>query len=614
MICISLPLIAGIADRAAGTSAALTGPELMTENGCLTEQVSDVFWDRATLYALRGIFYTGNPDKALEILHRLSQRRLLGDHVPYAVEAWPEGSQRHLSAESGLYCRVITEGLFGIRPTGLRSFMMNVILPSGWNGMSLQHIRAFGSDFDLKVFCDSGNGLSVTVTEPEAVVPVKPVAREGWDIYTGPNYRYGPSIIINDDNSIDIWLATPGDYYGTNVLVPVSDAITPLQLGTAGVFAQKFTSNEDFGIISLNCPSWNSSAEGFTLKVYKWVNDYETTVSGAAVASKTFVNYADNSWLSIYKSDKEDYTETFPAGTYLWVMNGGTEKSGIWKCPDNGSGNYFWDKITWRHSVDGGKTWTDEADALLPSDGKRDAFSVCDPGVAKWGGWYYIAYTSTEEPNGFDNDLYIARSKTPTGPWEKWSGNGWGQDPQPVIDYEPAAGHESEVFGAGEPCIVVKDDVVYLYYSYNDYLVESKGYCTTTRVSVASAKDENWPGHLEYKGIALDKSDVFKPDHTDVKYICRSQKFVAIHAERRDTDSSRMRVWESNDGIHFTKGGLIEGELRRGIINAGMSGDAQGQVRYGVQQFLCYAHSDAPRVWGRWLTWFQPLDWVDVGK
>ena len=45
-----------------------------------------------------------------------------------------------------------------------------------------------------------------------------------------------------------------------------------------------------------------------------------------------------------------------------------------------------------------------------------------------------------------------------------------------------------------------------------------------------------------------------------------------------------------------------------------MSGDAQGQVRYGVQQFLCYAYSDAPRVWGRWLTWFQPLDWVDVDK
>lgn len=165
---ICMPLIAGIDNRAAGTTAALTGPELMTENGCLTEQGSDVFWDRATLYALRGIFYTGGADKALGILHRLSQRRLLGDHVPYAVEAWPEGSQRHLSAESGLYCRVITEGLFGMRPTGLRSFTMNVSLPGGWNEMSLNHIRAFGSDFDLKVSRVSGDELKVTVTEHAA--------------------------------------------------------------------------------------------------------------------------------------------------------------------------------------------------------------------------------------------------------------------------------------------------------------------------------------------------------------------------------------------------------------------------------------------------------------
>ena len=165
---ICMPLIAGIDNRAAETTAALTGPELMTENGCLTEQGSDVFWDRATLYALRGIFYTGGADKALGILHRLSQRRLLGDHVPYAVEAWPEGSQRHLSAESGLYCRVITEGLFGMRPTGLRSFTMNVSLPGGWNEMSLNHIRAFGSDFDLKVYRVSGDELKVTVTEHTA--------------------------------------------------------------------------------------------------------------------------------------------------------------------------------------------------------------------------------------------------------------------------------------------------------------------------------------------------------------------------------------------------------------------------------------------------------------
>ena len=165
---ICMPLIAGLDTRAAGTSAALTGPELMTENGCLTEQGSDVFWDRATLYALRGIFYTGSTDKALGILHRLSARRLLGDHVPYAVEAWPEGSQRHLSAESGLYCRVITEGLFGIRPTGLRSFTMNVSLPSGWDSMTLRHIRAFSSDFDLTVSRTPKGRLQVLLTEHTA--------------------------------------------------------------------------------------------------------------------------------------------------------------------------------------------------------------------------------------------------------------------------------------------------------------------------------------------------------------------------------------------------------------------------------------------------------------
>ncbi len=475
-------------------------------------------------------------------------------------------------------------------------------------------------------------------TIPQESEDVYPIAREGWDIYTGPNYRYGPSIIINEDNSIDIWLATPGDYYGNNINIPVSDAQSACQLGKTSIFAQKFTSNEDFGFISLQCPSWGSSTESFTLKIYKWDTDYATSISGNAIAMKKFTDYTDNSWLSIYRSEKENYRETFPAGSYLWVMSEGSDKSGIWKSLENGSsastnavsfidgkpvegqfrcritsngsGNYFWDKITWRHSEDGGKTWSDETDALLPSDGKRDAFSVCDPGVAKWGGWYYIAYTSTEEPNGYDNDLYIARSKTPVGPWEKWSGDRWGDNPQPVIDYKPVAGYEGKVFGAGEPCIVVKDDIVYLYYSYNDFVAEQNRQGTTTRVSTASANDENWPIHLEYRGIALDKSDIFNPDHTDVKFIQKSQKFIAIHAERRNTDNSRIRIWESIDGITFTKGDVIQGDLRKGIINAGMSGDGLGQVSPEVQQFLCYAHSDPPREWGRWFTWFQPLDWL----
>ena len=90
-------------------------------------------------------------EKGIDFLKQYSQRRLLGDHVPYAIEAWPEGDQRHLSAESGLYCRIFTEGLFGIRPTGFRSFEMTPRLPKDWKYANLNKVRAFNSDFDIQV-------------------------------------------------------------------------------------------------------------------------------------------------------------------------------------------------------------------------------------------------------------------------------------------------------------------------------------------------------------------------------------------------------------------------------------------------------------------------------
>ena len=148
---ICIPLCMGITERAEGTIQALFSPRLWTENGMLTQAGSQTFWDRSTLYALRGVYAAGIPDKATEFLHFYSNTRLLGEHVPYAIEAWPEGSQRHLSAESGLYARIITEGLFGIRPTGFHAFDLTPQLPSTWNEMTLRRIRAFGACFDIHV-------------------------------------------------------------------------------------------------------------------------------------------------------------------------------------------------------------------------------------------------------------------------------------------------------------------------------------------------------------------------------------------------------------------------------------------------------------------------------
>ena len=151
---ICYPLNMGIYDRKDETMKALFSDFLWTRNGLLSESGTETFWDRSTLHAFKGLLAAGATDQTMKYLAYYSSKRLLGDHVPYPVEAWPEGNQRHLSAESGLYCRVLTEGLFGIEPVGFREFKLNPFLPEGWDFMKLKNIRAFQSNFDINVFRD----------------------------------------------------------------------------------------------------------------------------------------------------------------------------------------------------------------------------------------------------------------------------------------------------------------------------------------------------------------------------------------------------------------------------------------------------------------------------
>jgi hypothetical protein len=159
---ICLPLVMGISERKEETIKALFSDYLWTTNGILTESGSKTFWDRATLYAFRGLFASGATDKCMKYFSYYSSTRLLGEHVPYPVEAWPEGNQRHLAAESALYCRAVTEGLFGINPTGLNKFTVTPWLPKGWKQMKLKNIKAFNRTFDLEVI-GKGNAEIVNV-------------------------------------------------------------------------------------------------------------------------------------------------------------------------------------------------------------------------------------------------------------------------------------------------------------------------------------------------------------------------------------------------------------------------------------------------------------------
>lgn len=161
---ICIPLTMGIYDRAKGTLEAMFSPQLWTENGMLSQSGDKIFWDRSTLYGFRGAFAAGYADKALEYLKKFATFRLLGEHVPYVVEAWPEGGQRHLSAESGLFCRIITEGLLGFRPTGFNSFTLTPQMPTEWNEYSLVRIHACSDKpFDIYVQRASGGKLFVRI-------------------------------------------------------------------------------------------------------------------------------------------------------------------------------------------------------------------------------------------------------------------------------------------------------------------------------------------------------------------------------------------------------------------------------------------------------------------
>ncbi|MEI6579581.1 MAG: hypothetical protein WCN92_08995, partial [Eubacteriales bacterium] len=173
---ICLPLAVGIFDRTESTTAALLSPKLRMTEGLVTRSGEKTFWDRSTLYALRGLFNAGQQEKAIELLETYSNARLLGNHIPYCVEAYPEGNQAQLSAESGLYVRIYTEGILGYRPTGFNRFLLKLNLPEKWDFIKLESFAAHNSKINIEItkvkdgYCIRlSNGFDANVKTGESV-------------------------------------------------------------------------------------------------------------------------------------------------------------------------------------------------------------------------------------------------------------------------------------------------------------------------------------------------------------------------------------------------------------------------------------------------------------
>ena len=172
---ICMPLTVGIYRRAEQTAAALLSDRLCREDGILSAEGDTILWDRSTLYAFRGLLQAGKAEQVYPYLQRYVACRLLGEHIPYAVEAYPEGNGRHLSAESALFCRLVTEGILGLSPAGWQQLQVRPAVPTALGEVALQNLCYGGQTLAL-VITPQNSGYTVTLRHADGREQVQNVS------------------------------------------------------------------------------------------------------------------------------------------------------------------------------------------------------------------------------------------------------------------------------------------------------------------------------------------------------------------------------------------------------------------------------------------------------
>jgi len=252
-----------------------------------------------------------------------------------------------------------------------------------------------------------------------------------------------------------------------------------------------------------------------------------------------------------------------------------------------------WDFISYRHS-DNGFDFGDEIVVLRPNPLSMDFFSCCDPGVVYFNGYYYLGYTSTTFDGGVNNNVFVARSENPDGPYEKWNGSGWGGDPAPIIYYD----EDESKYGAGEPSFVVVGDKLYIYYS---WICQHGSFLG---VAVADTS-ENWPLSIEDYGPVFNKKNC---DSVDMMFLEDNSKFYGFCTSERFSENSGVTVIESSDGINFEIVDVVKDGTYQYLHNDGVAHRPDGHVQIKDNTFFAYAFSNGDEGnWGKWATAFQEI-------
>ena len=248
-----------------------------------------------------------------------------------------------------------------------------------------------------------------------------------------------------------------------------------------------------------------------------------------------------------------------------------------------------WDRITHRSSADDGKTWGPEKIVVYPTPGSMDGHSCCDPDVVYFDGYYYLGYTSTLNDGGYCNNVFVARSEDPDGPFEKWNGSGWGGAPAPIFYFEQSYGY----WGIGEPSMIELNGTLYIYYT---YATPMKSFIM---LATADATNENWPATLQHHGAVMEK----KSDSVCVKFVEDWGKFILVTREDVMGNGNCIVVYESADGKSFTLVDAVRENTCPGMFSMGLSSRKNGHIRLSEDADrlrLAYAYGESG--WAAWNT------------
>jgi hypothetical protein len=231
-----------------------------------------------------------------------------------------------------------------------------------------------------------------------------------------------------------------------------------------------------------------------------------------------------------------------------------------------------WDDIRYETSSDL-IHWSAPDTVLVPSAYER---SNCDPSVVfnQADGYFYLYYGGNVPAD--QTVVFVARSQNPDGPFLKWSGSTWEANPvtTAIVIAPVHPDSTGKYYGAGQPTVVIRGGVFYMWWSDDTDGTRKPGYCNTYMAT--SFDGINWTQRVE-TNLANGINTV------DVKWDASADQFVMINVAAQYANASVV-MYTSADGITWSDTPQVlipAGQVPAGANNPGISGDETGALMSG---------------------------------